>query len=334
MKNLFYFSVGTILLGIATDFCHAQSAQSSASVPAPTPPAIIARDANSCVWEWTDYEQGVNGQFVPKVHQYTELASGLSYQQNGQWVASQEQINILPDGSAASTNGQYAVYYPPDIYNGSIRLVGADGVELQSEPVALMFSDGTNSAIIAVLTNSVGELISSNQIIYTNAFFGVQADLLYTYQEGGFEQDVILHQQPPTLESLGVNSQTACLQVLTEFINSPSPIVNSITVSTAAGEMTDDSLDFGATKMVPGRAFLLGTNEPDVRVTKQWLTEDGRQFLVESVPVASVADDLNNLPPPATQVTRRFKKHNKLASARLAKGINRASAYHGFQFLT
>jgi len=270
MKNLFYFSFGTFLFGVVT-FCDAQTAQSSASAPAPAPYSVVQRDANSCVWKWTDYQQGVNGQVVPKVHQYTELASGLSYQQNGQWVASQEQINILSDGSAASTNGQYAVYYPPDIYNGSIRLAGADGVELQSEPVALTFSDGTNSAIIAVLTNSVGELISSNQIIYPNTFFGIQADLLYTYRKGGFEQDVILHQQPPAPESLGVNSQTACLQVLTEFIDSPSPVVNPLTISTAAGEMTDDSLDFGATKMVPGRAFLLGTNEPDVSVTKQWL---------------------------------------------------------------
>ena len=75
--------------------------------------------------------------------------------------------------------------------------------------------------IIALLTNSVGELISSNQIIYPNAFEGIDANLLYTYKKGGFEQDVIFLKQPPAPEQFGqLNSSYTRLQLLTEFFKS------------------------------------------------------------------------------------------------------------------
>jgi hypothetical protein len=76
------------------------------TVPAPTPFSVVSRGGNSRVWERTTYELSPSGQVVPHLHHYTEVASGLCYQQNGQWVDSQEQITIQPDGTAAATNGQ------------------------------------------------------------------------------------------------------------------------------------------------------------------------------------------------------------------------------------
>ena len=321
MKILSGLCIASFLLAAGT-LCQAQQAVqqgASTSIPAPTPYTIISRDASSRIWESTSYALSPSGQVIPHVHQYTELASGLCYQQNGQWVDSQEQINILPDGSAAATNGQNQAYFPADIYNGVIKLEAHDGIELQSQPVALSYDDGSNTVIIAALTNSIGQLISSNQVIYTNAFFGVDADLLYTYRKGGFEQDVVLREQPPTPESLGLNPQTATLQVLTEFFNPPQPTINSVNMQTEAGEMTDDNLDFGATKIIPGKAFLLGTNEPDVAVTKEWANLNGRQLLVESAPVESMANDLNELPTPATAVTLNVKFPKALTAMRLPK---------------
>ena len=301
MKILSIFSV--VGLSIASLY----ATQTATSVPPATPYTVVSRDANSRVWERTTYELSPSGKVIEHKQHYTELATGLCYQQNGQWVDSEEQIRILPDGTAAATSGQHQAYFPADIENGIIKLVTPDGLQLQSQPVALSYDDGSNTVIIAVLTNSIGQLISSNQVIYTSAFFGVHADLLYTYRKGGFEQDVVLREQPPTPESLGLNPQTATLQVLTEFFNPPQPAINSIDMQTDIGEMTDDNLDFGATKMIPGKAFLLGTNEPNVAVTKQWINYNGRQLLVESVPVESMANHLNDLPPPANAVTFNLK---------------------------
>ena len=100
---------------------------------------------------------------------------------NGQWVESREEIDILPNGTAAATNGQHQAYFPGDIYQGQIELVTPDGQQLFSRPMGLSYFDGTNSVLIAELTNSIGVLSGSNQVIYPNAFTGFAADLRYTY---------------------------------------------------------------------------------------------------------------------------------------------------------
>ena len=87
-------------------------------------------------------------------------------------------------------------YFPNDIFQGQIQLTTPDSVQLNSQPVGLSYFDGTHSVVIAELTNSIGALVGDNQIIYTNAFAGLKADLLFTYKKAGFEQDVILRQQP------------------------------------------------------------------------------------------------------------------------------------------
>jgi hypothetical protein len=143
---------------------------------------------------------------------------------NGQWVGSKEEIVILPNGTAAATNGQHQAYLPGDIYNGEIELVTPDGQQLYSRPMGLSYFDGTNSVLIAELTNSIGVLTGNNQVIYPNAFTGFAADVRYTYTKAGFEQDIILLEQPPTPESFGLNPATTRLQVLTEFFNPPQPV--------------------------------------------------------------------------------------------------------------
>ncbi|HTR43359.1 MAG TPA: choice-of-anchor tandem repeat GloVer-containing protein [Pseudomonadales bacterium] len=260
-------------------------------IPSPTPPAIVSRDANSRVWQWTEYQKDPNGQAIPKSHSYTELASGLCYQQNGQWLDSQEQIVIQPDGSASCITGQHQVYFPSDIAQGVITLVMPDGTQLRSQPIGLSYDDGTNTVLIAALTNSVGELISANQILYPNAFTGVQADLLYTYTKAGFEQNIIIREQPPSPGNFGLNSESASLQMETEFFNASQPAISE--------DESEEFLDFGTMQMVPGKAFLLGTNAPGnaINVSKSWISVSGRQILVEQVPVMALADELSELPP-------------------------------------
>jgi RHS repeat-associated protein len=142
----------------------------------PSTPSIVEQDGNSQVWQWITYDADPSGNFVTNTHSYTELATGLNYLSNGQWVASSEDIDILPNGTAAATNGQHQAYFPGDIYEGQIELVTPDGLQLFSQPVALSYFDGSNSVLIAELTNSIGQVLGANQVIYTNAFNGVAAD--------------------------------------------------------------------------------------------------------------------------------------------------------------
>ena len=239
------------------------------------------------------------------------MATGLNYKDStGQWQPSKEEIDIQSDGTLAATQGQHQVYFPGNIYGGELELVQPDGVQLHSCPVGLSYDDGSNTMLIAVLTNSIGQLIGSNQVIYTNAFVGLDADLLYSYTKAGLEQDVVIRTQPPTPASLGLNPDSTRLQVLTEFLNPPQPAETTSTLPEQAGlALTDDTLDFGTMQMIPGKAFMLGEDSPSAQVGKSWVTLQGRQFLVEAVPVAALAEQLDALPAPSAQTASTAKAH-------------------------
>jgi hypothetical protein len=292
----------------------------SGSMPGQDAPyAIVNRDANSRVWERTTYELGPSGEMIPHVHRYTEMATGLNYQKDGQWLPSKEEIDLLPTGGAAATQGQYQAYFPSDIYNGEIRMVTPTGNVLRSRPIGLSYDDGTNSVLISELKDSVGQLVGSNQVVYPDAFKGVNADLCYTYKKSGFEQDIIFRAAPLTPESYGLNPATTRLQVLTEFFSPPLPTIRSSLLPPQAGlTLTDQALDFGDTEMIEGRAFLLESDAKSkpILVGKQWLSMDGRQILVEQVPVDAIVNGLAALPPIA--MNSNSGKKLRTASRRLA----------------
>jgi hypothetical protein len=129
--------------------------------------------ANQNVWQKIVQITDAQGNVTYQTNNaYNELATGLNHLVNGQWVESKEEIDISADGnSALATNGQHQAYFPGDIYSGQIELVTPEGKQLFSRPVGLSYFDGTNSVLIAELTNSTGEILpSGNQVLYTNAF--------------------------------------------------------------------------------------------------------------------------------------------------------------------
>lgn len=247
------------------------------------------------------YEHTRSGKIVPIKHRYTELGTGLCYQQNGQWMDSKQEIHLLLQGGAAATNGEHQAYFPGDITQGVIKLVTPDGKQLQSRPIGLSYDDGTNTVLIAVLTNSIGELASSNQVVYPNAFEGASASLRYTYTKAGFEQDVVVQDQLPSPTAFGLNLASTKLQVLTEFFDTNNPAQTATAVNPQSG-LNDATLTFGTMKMVRGRAFFTGNPSQPISPTggtptyKNWLLLNGRKFLLEQVPYPQVAPQLQKLP--------------------------------------
>jgi hypothetical protein len=89
----------------------------------------------------------------------------------------------------------------------------------------------------------------------------LKADLLYTYTKAGFEQDVILREQPPVPEVFNLDPQNTRLQLMTEFFNPPQPTITASQLPPQAGmTLSNDKLDFGIMKVTLGRAFMLGTD--------------------------------------------------------------------------
>jgi Bacterial Ig domain len=230
-----------------------------------------------------------------------ELATGLNYKDSatGQWLPSKEEIDSYPGGAIAQY-GQHKVIFANNLNTaGAIDLQMSNGQELKSDVLGLSYYDTASgkSVLIAEIKDSQGQIVDSNQVVYADAFQGVKANVRYTYTRAGLEQDVVLLAQPPSPETFGLSSTSCVLQVLTEFTQAPTPAIrtppgNAETNSALADEM----LDFGAMKMVRGKAFLLGTNSPAAGVGKQWLTAGGRTVLVESVRVPAIAKSLSKLP--------------------------------------
>jgi hypothetical protein len=314
-----------LLFGVLNSFGQQGVGPSNTKSPKPkpfqvqsSPYSVVQRDANSRVWQSTNYDKLPSGELVPQVHSYTELGTGLNYQKNGAWKESREQIEPLRTGGAAALQGQHQVYFPYDIYQGVIETVTPDGLHLRSRPLGISYFDGTNSVLIAELTNSVGQILpSGNQVIYTNAFTDFAADLLVTYRKGGLECDLILREQPPEPKQFGLNPDTSRLEMLTEFLNSPEPVLKAAKVNPHS-KLEDSTIEFGSMQMIEGKAFILGDrseSQPDVPVAKTWAHLEGRTFLIEEVSLPDVKPQLQQLPVSANKNSTPPGKGKRMASA-------------------
>ena len=158
-------------------------------LPAPTLYNVVKRDANSRIWERTIYEKAPNGMNVPKKHRLVELATGMNYyNSSGQWVESKEEIELTPKGAIAR-QGQYQVKFASNLNSaGAIDQQTADGKRLRSNVLGLAYYDTATgkSALIAQVQDSQGQLVSANQVLYRNAFEGMNADVRYIYKKGSF----------------------------------------------------------------------------------------------------------------------------------------------------
>ena len=273
----------------------------AASLPLPTTYRVVAHDANSRVWQRETYASGSAGQVITNVHKYTELCSGMYYQDtNHNWQESQETIEACPAGAMASQGPCQVVFANNLNSEGAVDVQTTDGKRLRSNILGLAYYDvaAGQSVVIGEIQDSQGGLISSNQVLYPNAFVGVNADVRYTYKRGSLEQDVILREKPPTPESLGLNPATTEIQVLTEFIDPPAAMIVSHAKIFWTNALPDDDISWGATRMGQGKAFDLGGTKTasHVQVRRQYGTVQGRQILREGVPWSQAGSHLGSLP--------------------------------------
>jgi hypothetical protein len=270
--------------------------------------------ANERVWSRVDQLTNHAGNVEFHTNRYVELENGLNYMEGGQWKQSSELIKPC-EGGAEALCGQHKAYFSYNLLDG-IRTITPEGVELRSLPLGISYFDGVNSVLIAELKNCVGEIIPPNQIIYRNAFTDFEADVCYTYTKSGIEQDLILREQPTSMPD-GINPDTARLQLLTEFINPPRPVLMSRKLKAQSGvELPDQIVQFGSMSMGSGRSFFTdgesrGEGKKEVRVGKQFLKLDGRDILIEEIPVKAIESEIQELPKAASVSANRLLKYSK-----------------------
>ncbi len=249
--------------------------------------------------------QDAQGIWQYQTNTYVHLEPGLNYRTtDGGWTNTVPQFELSSLGAVAS-KGQHKFTLPANL-NGSqpVMLVLPDGKKVTSRPHGLAYFDASTgqAVLIGQLKDCQGFQISTNQILYPDAFTDILADVRYTYSAAGVEQDIVLRQAPSPPETFGLNSESTRLEVWSEFLQSPVPkqrdwLLNPNEVAAGHPAFIDSELNFGAMRMGPGRAFEGGAEATDsIPVAKTWNNTQGRSFLIEAVEVPSVLPDLQTLP--------------------------------------
>ena len=302
MKTLFPILV---LVSCATHSAQAQFNLPSAAAP-PTPTsaatapqrAFAASERGPYHTRWTSVQCRTNaaGRVFTRTNSFVELGAGINRLLDNQWAASTPRIEPAP-GGAVGSGARHRVQFSSDLNTrGATQVTGPDGRTIRSHIIGLSYYDastGTN-VLIAVTKSCQGVILPSKKAaLYPDAFTGVKADITYRYSASGLEQDVTLRAQLPAPEDYGLSSQTTELEILTEYLDTPT--------SYRAGA-AEDQVEFGAMHFAPGRAFALepppGQTPMAVNVNRHWAQLAGRNFLIESVPAAAVRAGTANLTKP------------------------------------
>jgi len=266
------------------------------------------------------------GELVDKISRYIELNPGMHFFENGKWTPTEEKILPHPKGAAAE-NGFYQVIFGKNLnQTGAIEMIFPDGQRQKNHPIGLYLFDRSSGdwVLVGAIKDSVGQILPPNRVIYRDAFEDIRADVIYTYQKGQFEADVVLRERPASPESWGLNPDTTVLEMVSEFPVGPNPKISKRLLkeerdATKRGsmqqpELSDDGIDFGAIQMIQGNAFQMqrGNRKPadkefKVEVGKRWKLDNGRQLLCEQVDwpaIAQLTADLN--PAPSNTRTKRL----------------------------
>ena len=311
---------------------------------APIEPAIAERGPHHRVWRTVTSSFTQAGREIYRTNSYTELATGMHYFKDGTWQNSKEEIELF-EGGAVARQGQHSVIFLPNINTaGAIDLLAVDGNRFRSHILGVAYTDAATgqNTLIASIKDSIGQLVAPNQIIYPDAFTDFKADVRYTYTKDGFEQDIILRENPPSPAEYGMNPDTTRLEVWTEFIDPPAPVKELLTLrqqpdpairaSMAEPDFTDEILKFGAMSINTGSAFPLENNpaadvDPEaVQTGKTWQRRAGRDFLIERVEYPAIKNQLEILPKPQARINLNKDRIKNMAKADPAKPQERLIA--------
>lgn len=256
--------------------------------------AVVERGPHHRVWQRVVPFTDALGRVSYLTNSYTELATGLHYQdpKSGQWRESQEIIEGFP-GGAVARQGQVQMIFANDLATAGAIDVQTPAGRFRSHLLCLSYADsalGTN-VLIAEVTNCQGQIIAPNQVLYPRAFSdGVNGSVRYTYRKSGWEQDIIIN-DPGTLpapEAYGLDSASPSLtlQLITEFLDPP-PVQAKQRTRAPGSALADEDLGWDALRLGSGQAVLLGPAAVSAHLptVKRWLvTADRRHLLVEEVP--------------------------------------------------
>ena len=271
---------------------------------------VVERGPHHRKVERTMWQISPEGQSIPHVSSYVELATGMYYQKAGQWHESDPSFQIARNGWAEASQGQHQVRVAPNINapEGAVVVTLPNGKVLRSAILGLSLFDCASgkSLQVAAVKDSTGEQTAPNEITFFNCFEGLDASVRIRNELGQFHQDVVLHERitAEQLAKLGFpDPSTVRVEIWTEFIQPPQTGIRATIVGgethperraqMAEPDVVDQFLDFGGSVMPRGKALAEGEGEEPgnaLPVYKQWLRDPGgRVCLLESCSYGGVA---------------------------------------------
>ena len=253
------------------------------------------------------------GQVSQQVQSYTELEDGMNYLSNGQWVEAQDLVETTPTGAQA-VHGQMKGSFSSDITSVGAITLSTPTETFQSHPIGLFYSDSASGKVaqLGSVQTSVGTLYPPNVIVFSNVLSGLRADLMLVWAKNGFEQNLVLKQNPPPPESFSMSSSSTTLQLWTAMDECPLP--NEQRPVLLSSGLEDHILIFASTWFPVGAAFAFG-NTPlppngqaaqvslirpsesgTVPVAKSLANISGQDVLIEEVRYTDLAPVLSQLP--------------------------------------
>ena len=171
---------------------------------------------------------GPLGPGTAAANRVVEIATGMNFYDpvSQQWRPSQPVFEPNANGDAfVADRVQHRVALSADLnVMSAVTVITPDGQTVSSTPVGIALYDRAAGASLFVgrLTNCPGVLVSSNQVLYQNAFDGVCASILYTIEKGSFARNVILTGGLDP-DACGFPADTTELQNLDRTLPGPDP---------------------------------------------------------------------------------------------------------------
>ena len=281
--------------------------------PAKDPWRAAKRAANVTEWESTSIRTNkVTGRLLIQTNRFTELGAGINRRVGTNFVAANPSFTVTANGAEAlGTVNQVQV--PTDIWSGDgVKFTKRNGQPLTFQPLGVGYRDPVDGTrvILYALTNSIGWLTASNEVVYSNCLTGLRASIRLRNFPWGIEQDLILHEQPPEPIALGLSADSR-LEMFTEQLGGDSPSLRPKFIhqerdatklaTLAEPHFIDSELNFNGVKMAVGRAFGTGhgTNKNSrisTPVGKSFENIKNRRIIVEAVAHRRAKPALDQLP--------------------------------------
>ncbi len=329
-----------VLLGVAPSFFAAPAwADSRYSPPVRTPWHPATRTESQTHWQAVTLRTNTaTGKVHAQTNSYTELGAGLNVRQaDGQFAPADPSFQITATGAEA-TGTTHQVVVPADLWLGEgIKVIQPGGQSVTFQPLGLDYFDPVDgrSVLLDAVTNAVGWLTASNEIIYSNCFTRIKASIRLRNTASGVTHDVLLHERPPDPASLGLSPDSR-LEMLTEQVQGPAPAAQARFIrretdpqriaSMVAPDFLDADLSFSGMKMARGKAFSTSrrTNafsslpQP---VGKSVEVIDQRRIMIEAIEHRQAAPGLRELPLATNTLNQTTAALDLGSPARAASGV-------------